>query len=190
MAEWSKLSFTSVELLAHAVGYRFKSCLRLLFFYLYSVSTNKKFSHPSYLSSWMRSCHTMVKSAVLPKTTILCTSITVISLWLSLSENVQLYSGQVYSTPWPPPCSVQSSVVSNRQVILWNLASGTKVDVLECNPQSWARDNPLLRQCDHLFMTFDYSILYSVYISCGYDNQVRKNCTVFQYLVGHNDRVE
>ena len=87
MAEWSKkLSFTSVEVvLAHAVGYRFESCLRLMFFYLYSVSTNKKFSHPSYLSSWMRSCHTMVKSAVLPKTTILCNSITVITLWTPYS---------------------------------------------------------------------------------------------------------
>ena len=83
MAEWSKLSFSSLELLAHSVGCRFESCQRLLFFYLYSVSTNKKLSHPSSLWVWMRSCHTMVKSAVLPKTTSLCTSITVITLWVN-----------------------------------------------------------------------------------------------------------
>ena len=81
VAEWSKLSFTFSELLAHSVGCRFESCQWLLFFHLYSVSTYKKFSHPLYLSSCMRSCHTMVKSAVLPKTTNLCTSITVITLW-------------------------------------------------------------------------------------------------------------
>ena len=74
------LPFSSPELLTHAVGCRFESCHMLLFFYLYSVSTKKKFSHSLYLSSWLHSCHTMVKSAVLPKTTILCTSITVITL--------------------------------------------------------------------------------------------------------------
>ena len=80
------LSFSSPEFLAHAVGCRFESCHRLLFFYLYSVSTKKKFSHSLYLSSWLHSCHTMVKSAVLPKTTILCTSITVITLWMEENQ--------------------------------------------------------------------------------------------------------
>ena len=48
---WSKLSFSSPELLAHAVGCRFESCQWLLFLYLYSVYTNKKkLSHPSSLS--------------------------------------------------------------------------------------------------------------------------------------------
>ena len=47
---------------------------------LYSVYTNNKLSHPSSLSSWMRSCPTMVKSAVLPKTTSLCGSMIVITL--------------------------------------------------------------------------------------------------------------
>ena len=63
--------------MAHAVGCRFEWCQGLLFFYLYSIHTNKKFSPPSSQSSWMRSCHTMV----LPKRTSLCTSITVITLW-------------------------------------------------------------------------------------------------------------
>ena len=85
------MSFFSRELLAHAVGCRFKPCQRLLFFYLNSIHTNKKVSHPSSQSSWMHSCHTMVKSAVLPKTTSLCTSITVITLW---------YGG---TPPCPPP---------------------------------------------------------------------------------------
>ena len=99
MAEWSKLSFSSLELLAHSVGCRFESCKRLLFFYLYSVSTNKKLSHPSSLWVWMRSCHTMVKSAVLPKTTSLCTSITVITLWLKWTRNWSVTQTHTFADP-------------------------------------------------------------------------------------------
>ena len=48
---------------------------------LFCLESNIKLSHPSSLSSWMRSCPTMVKSAGLPKTTTsLCSSMIVITL--------------------------------------------------------------------------------------------------------------
>ena len=54
----------------------------------------------------MRSCHTMVKSAVLPKTTSLCTSITVITLW---------YGGSPPLVPHPtPPCQTPCSPATCR----------------------------------------------------------------------------
>ena len=61
MAEWSKLTFPSPQLLVHAVGCRFESFQWLLFVYLYSIFTSKKLSHPSSPSSRMRSCPFMVK---------------------------------------------------------------------------------------------------------------------------------
>ena len=56
-------------------GCRFESCQ-----WLCSVYTNKKLSHPSSLSCVLSVAHTMVRSAVQPKTTRLCSSIRVISL--------------------------------------------------------------------------------------------------------------
>ena len=76
VAEWSKLSFSSPELLH---GCRFES-----YRWLYSVYTNKKSSHPSSLSCVLAVAPTMKRSAVQPKTTRLCSSIRVISLWLHL----------------------------------------------------------------------------------------------------------
>ena len=75
-AEWSKLSFSSPELQPMLHGCRFKSC-----WWLYSVYTNKKLSHPSSLSCVLAVAPTMKRSAVQPKTTRLCSSIIVISLW-------------------------------------------------------------------------------------------------------------
>ena len=48
---------------------------------LYSVYTNKKLSQPSSLSCVLAVAPTMVRSSVQPKTTRLCSSIRVISLW-------------------------------------------------------------------------------------------------------------
>ncbi len=61
-------------------GCRFESCQ-----WLCSVYTNKKLSHPSSLSCVLSVAHTMVRSAVQPKTTRLCSSIRVISLWIEPS---------------------------------------------------------------------------------------------------------
>ena len=58
-------------------GCRFESCQ-----WLCSVYTNKKLSHPSSLSCVLSVAPTMVRSAVQPKTTRLCSSIRVISLWV------------------------------------------------------------------------------------------------------------
>ena len=57
-------------------GCRFESCQ-----WLYSVYTNKKLSHPSTLSCVLTVSPTMKRSAAQPKTTRLCSSIIVISLW-------------------------------------------------------------------------------------------------------------
>ena len=77
VAEWSKLSFSSPELLAHAAWLysRFESSR-----WLYSVYTNKKLSHPSSLSCVLAVAPTLKRSAVQPKTTRLCSSIILISL--------------------------------------------------------------------------------------------------------------
>ena len=57
-------------------GSRFESCQ-----WLCSVYTNKKLYHPSSLSYVLSVAPTMVRSAVQPKTTRLCSSIRVIALW-------------------------------------------------------------------------------------------------------------
>ena len=60
-------------------GCRFESCQ-----WLCSVYTNKKLSHPSSLSCVLSVAPTMARSAVQPKTTRLCSSIRVISIWIRL----------------------------------------------------------------------------------------------------------
>ena len=60
------------------------------FTYPYSVYTNKKLYHPFSLSCVLAVAPTMVRSAVLPKTTRLCGSKIVITLWLSLCGFVLL----------------------------------------------------------------------------------------------------
>ena len=54
-----------------------------------SVYTNKKLSNPSYVCT-LYSCPTLEKSAVQPKTTSLCSSITVITLWWKARVQLRL----------------------------------------------------------------------------------------------------
>ena len=47
MAEWSNLSFSSLDLLAHTEGYRFESCQRLFVLYLYSYYSIQIRNYPT-----------------------------------------------------------------------------------------------------------------------------------------------
>ena len=84
VAEKSTLSFSSPELLAQALGCRFESCqwiLVLTFNFILSKQIVFFFFSPFFPTYvHMHSCSTVVKSAVLPKTTSLCGSVTVITL--------------------------------------------------------------------------------------------------------------
>ena len=84
MAVWSQQSFSSPEILVHAEGFGFESGHWLLFLYLYSVFTNKKFFHPSslsYVCALVQLPHLGKKCCTtVLKTTGLCSSITVIPL--------------------------------------------------------------------------------------------------------------
>ena len=84
MAEWSKLSFSSPELLANAEGSRFESCQWIKFLTSTFILSTQILNYPTPLlyhhGCALRSCPTIVKSAVLPKTTYLCGSMIVITL--------------------------------------------------------------------------------------------------------------
>ena len=83
VAEWCRLSFSSPELLAHAVGSRFQSCQWVMFLTSTFILSTQIINYPTPLPIIMDAQlpHNMVKSAVLPKTTSLCASIIVITLW-------------------------------------------------------------------------------------------------------------
>ena len=81
MAEWSKLFFSSPELLAYAVGFRFASCQWIIFltstFILSTQIINYTTLFPIIMDAQLPHHG---KSAVLPKTTSLCGSMIVIIL--------------------------------------------------------------------------------------------------------------
>ena len=102
MAEWSKLTFPSPQLLVHAVGCRFESFQWLMFVYLYSIFTSKKLSHPSSPSSRMRSCPSMVK--------VLCYLrwLVFVALWLlnTVCLRVYLFWLELLRSIWVMPDSI------------------------------------------------------------------------------------
>ena len=80
VAEWSNLSFTSPELLAHTVGCRLES-YQWLFSSLLSCLLKKKIYPTLFCIMCSCSCHIIVRSGVVPKTT-----------WLSGSIQLLLYA--------------------------------------------------------------------------------------------------
>ena len=102
MAEWSKLTFPSPQLLVHAVGCRFESFQWLLFVYLYSIFTSKKLSHPSSPSSRMRSCPSMVKVLYYLRWLVF------VALWLlnTVCLRVYLFWLELLRSIWVMPYSI------------------------------------------------------------------------------------
>ena len=88
-------------------GCRFESCQ-----WLCSVYTNKKLSHPSSLSCVLSVAPTMVRSAVQPKTTRLCSSIRVISPWWGPSKNCKDYRAGTFSH-FQAPSFIQTWSLTN-----------------------------------------------------------------------------